>query len=49
MSRKVKCVKFGMEAEGLPVPPYPGELGQRILRMCPRRRGADGWNTRKCW
>ena len=26
----VKCVKLGREAEGLEVPPYPGELGKRI-------------------
>jgi Fe-S cluster biosynthesis and repair protein YggX len=26
----VKCVKLGREAEGLDLPPYPGELGKRI-------------------
>ena len=31
MSRMVKCVKLGREAEGLERPPYPGELGQRIF------------------
>ena len=31
MSRTVKCVKLGREAEGLPLPPYPGELGKRIF------------------
>ena len=31
MSRVVKCVKLGKEAEGLDRPPYPGELGQRIF------------------
>ena len=30
MARMVKCVKLGREAEGLDVPPYPGELGRRI-------------------
>ncbi len=30
MSRTVQCVKLGKEAEGLPAPPYPGELGKRI-------------------
>jgi Fe-S cluster biosynthesis and repair protein YggX len=30
MSRTVHCVKLGKEAEGLPAPPYPGELGKRI-------------------
>jgi Fe-S cluster biosynthesis and repair protein YggX len=27
----VKCVKLGREAEGLDLPPYPGELGKRIF------------------
>ncbi len=31
MSHTVNCVKLGCEAEGLPMPPYPGELGQRIF------------------
>ena len=31
MSREVKCVLLGTEAEGLDRPPYPGELGQRIF------------------
>lgn len=31
MSRKVKCVLLGMEAEGLDYMPYPGELGKRIF------------------
>lgn len=30
MSRTVKCVILGSEAEGLDYAPYPGELGQRI-------------------
>lgn len=30
MSHRVQCVKLGKEAEGLPAPPYPGELGKRI-------------------
>jgi Fe-S cluster biosynthesis and repair protein YggX len=30
MTRTVKCVVLGTEAEGLDRPPYPGELGQRI-------------------
>ena len=30
MSRMVKCVLLGVEAEGLEYLPYPGELGQRI-------------------
>ena len=30
MTRTVKCILLGTEAEGLDKPPYPGELGQRI-------------------
>jgi len=26
----VKCIKLGVEAEGLDFAPYPGELGKRI-------------------
>ncbi len=31
MSRKVHCVKLGIEAEGLDTPPFPGEKGQEIF------------------
>ncbi len=27
----VQCVMLGTEAEGLPRPPYPGELGRRVF------------------
>lgn len=30
MARMVNCIKLGREAEGLALPPYPGELGRRI-------------------
>lgn len=30
MSRTVKCVLLGTEAEGLDRPPYPGALGERL-------------------
>jgi len=30
MGRTVHCVKLQREGEGLPLPPYPGELGKRI-------------------
>jgi Fe-S cluster biosynthesis and repair protein YggX len=30
MSHKVHCKLLGEELDGLPGPPYPGELGQRI-------------------
>ena len=31
MVRMVNCVKLSKEAEGLDVPPYPGELGKKIF------------------
>ncbi|MFZ2452174.1 MAG: Fe(2+)-trafficking protein [Methylobacter sp.] len=30
MTRLVKCVKLGIETEGLDSPPFPGEKGQEI-------------------
>ncbi len=30
MSRTVRCVKLGREAEGLDYAPWPGELGKKI-------------------
>ena len=30
MARTVQCIKLKREAEGLDVPPYPGELGKRL-------------------
>jgi Fe-S cluster biosynthesis and repair protein YggX len=30
MTRRVMCVKLGVEAEGLDAPPFPGVQGQRI-------------------
>lgn len=31
MTRMVKCIKLGKEAEGLDYPTWPGALGQRIF------------------
>jgi Fe-S cluster biosynthesis and repair protein YggX len=31
MSRVIFCQKLHKEAEGLPTPPFPNELGQRIF------------------
>ncbi len=31
MTRMVKCVKLGCEAEGMDFAPMPGELGKRIF------------------
>lgn len=41
MSRMVNCIKLGREAEGLPVAPYPGELGQRIYSHVSRQAWAE--------
>lgn len=30
MSRTVRCIKLDKEAEGLKLPPFPGELGKRV-------------------
>ncbi len=37
MSRMVKCVLLGVEAEGLDYAPYPGELGKRIYENVSRQ------------
>ncbi len=42
MSRMVKCVKLGREAEGLERPPYPGELGKRIYENV-SKEAWQGW------
>jgi len=40
MNRMIHCVVLKREAEALPEPPYPGELGQRIHANV----SAEGWN-----
>lgn len=42
MARMVNCVKLNKEAEGLPVPPYPGDLGVRIYQNV-SREAWQGW------
>ena len=42
MARMVHCIKLGREAEGLPVPPYPGELGKRIWENV-SKEAWQGW------
>ncbi len=39
MARMVNCVKLGREAEGLDVPPLPGELGKRVFENVSK----EGW------
>ncbi len=41
MTRTVKCVKLGREAEGLDFPPYPGELGKRLFDNVSK----EAWST----
>lgn len=42
MARMVKCVKLGVEAEGLDFPPYPGELGKKIFENV-SKEAWQGW------
>ncbi len=42
MARMVKCVKLGRDAEGLDLPPYPGELGRRIYENI-SKEAWKGW------
>jgi len=39
MARMVHCAKLGREAEGLDLPPLPGELGKRIYEHVSK----DAW------
>ena len=41
MSRMVNCIKLKREAEGLALPPYPGELGKRIFENVSK----EAWQT----
>ncbi|MDA8384533.1 MAG: oxidative damage protection protein [Betaproteobacteria bacterium] len=41
MTRMVKCVKLGREAEGLAFPPVPGDLGKRIFENVSK----EAWAT----
>ncbi len=41
MARMVNCIKLGREAEGLDLPPYPGELGKRIWESVSKEAWAD--------
>jgi Fe-S cluster biosynthesis and repair protein YggX len=41
MSRTVQCIKLGTEAEGLDLPPYPGDLGKRIYDSVSKQAWAE--------
>lgn len=42
MARMVKCVKLGVEAEGLDFPPMPGELGKKLWENV-SKEAWQGW------
>lgn len=42
MARTVKCIKLGVDAEGLDFPPLPGELGQKIYNSV-SKEAWDNW------
>ena len=42
MTRMVRCVLLGKEAEGLDKPPYPGALGQKIYDSV-SKEAWQGW------
>lgn len=42
MSRTVHCVKLGREADGLDLPPLPGELGRKVYESVSKEAWA-GW------
>jgi len=41
MSHKIYCQKLKIEAEGLPTPPYPGKIGQKIYENISQQAWAD--------
>ena len=41
MADQVKCIKLGIEAEGLDFAPVPGELGQKILENVSKQAWQD--------
>jgi len=41
MTRMIKCVKLGIEAEGLDSPPFPGVNGQRIFEHVSKQAWKD--------
>jgi len=41
MARTVKCVKLGVEADGLDFPPAPGELGKKIYENVSKQAWAE--------
>ena len=46
--KNCKMCKIKKEAEGLDYPPYPGPLGQKILKIYQKKLGLDGWSIKLC-
>ncbi|MGZ8227358.1 MAG: oxidative damage protection protein [Methylococcaceae bacterium] len=44
MTRLVKCVKLGIEAEGLDEPPFPGEKGLEIFEKVSKQAWKEWLN-----
>jgi len=42
MARTVKCIKLGVEADGLDFAPVPGELGKKVFENVSKEAWA-GW------
>lgn len=41
MARTVRCIKLGVDAEGLDFPPVPGEMGKKIWENVSK----EAWQT----
>lgn len=41
MARTVKCIKLGVDSDGLDFPPYPGELGKRLFLNVSKQAWAE--------
>ena len=46
MTRLIKCVKLGIETEGLDTPPFPGPKGQEIFEKVSKQAWKD-WLTKQ--
>jgi Fe-S cluster biosynthesis and repair protein YggX len=47
MARMVKCIKLGIEAEGLDRPPQPGPLGQRLFENVSKQAWSEWLEQQK--
>ena len=44
MANLVRCVKLGIDAEGLDMPPFPGEKGQKIYESVSKKAWKEWLN-----